>query len=283
MFGQHHVLSGQCALCSRKEFTSERIHTFFDMQSTKMQCTKVERIIDLHETFLKMAETGIAQFFRDEHTQQGSVFGFHKINVVEPAAWSRELVACGTALESNKETTYPKNKVYELFQLCGIKAQCWRSLIYHPRQWRDAWNDAVKQRLTFTFLQASDTMRQGQYVSMQELLEDKNKKNMDARVWTFDRNKFERQKYRAEVGAGKKRKEPLLPLEMLCNVALRAQSTDDRRMRIEVRENLSGGVKSGVPDPSLPVKREEDDPLRQHEQTRRATESRLCTAPREVT
>lgn len=154
--------------------------------------------------------------------------------MIEFAAWSRELVACGNALESNKETTYPKNKVYDLFQMCGIKP-VWRGFAYAQKRWTFAWERAGKQELTFSFLSKlpADNMREGQYVNMQERLEDRklNKKNMGARVWMFDRARFERQKDRAEIGAGKKRVQApdetesavnstVSPLQMLCTVAL---------------------------------------------------------------
>ena len=231
MFGTQHALAGECALLSREEFTSAHIRRFFGMTKIQMQSTKVHRLKLLHETFLRMAEAGIAEFFKGE---DDSVFGFYKICVVEFAAWSRELVACGNALESNKETTYPKNKVYDLFQMCGIKP-VWRGLAYAQKRWTFAWERAGKQELTFSFLSRlpADNMREGQYVNMQERLEDRklNKKNMGARVWMFDRARFERQKDRAEVGAGKKRVQApdktesavnstVSPLQMLCTVAL---------------------------------------------------------------
>ena len=269
MFGNQHAFSSECALWSREEFTCAHIHSFFGMQSAQMQSTKVERLKLLHETFWRMAEAGIAEFFKGDfkgednpskppcaacrnpwETEYESVFGFHRINVVEAAAWSRELVACGAALASNKDTTYPKNKVYDLFQMCGIKPH-WRCLAYAQHRWAGAWDRGGKQELTFSFLQTSETIREGQYVCMQERLEDrkKNKKNMGARLWTFDRDRFERQKDRAEVGAGKKRllgpSVMVSPLEMLCNVALKPNSGASTTCK---KIKLDGGSDDGADD-----------------------------------
>ena len=241
MFGNQHAFSGKCALWSRDEFTREHIERFFGIQGAQMQSTKVERLKLLHETFWRMAEAGIAQFLKGgddlptppcagcrdpSESEDESVFGFHRINVVEAAAWSRELVACAAVLAPNRDTTYPKNKIYDLFYLCGIKSLHWRCRAHVRHRWAGAWDRAGQQALTFSFLETSGTMREGQYVCMQERLEDrrKNKKNMGAPIWIFDRGRFERQKDRAEVGAGKKRllmpSVIVSPLEMLCNVAL---------------------------------------------------------------
>ena len=241
MFGNQHAFSGKCALWSRDAFTREHIERFFGIQGAQMQSTKVERLKLLHETFWRMAEAGIAQFLKGgddlptppcagcrdpSESEDESVFGFHRINVVEAAAWSRELVACAAVLAPNSDTTYPKNKIYDLFYLCGIKSLHWRCRAHVRHRWAGAWDRAGQQALTFSFLQTSGTMREGQYVCMQERLEDrrKNKKNMGAPIWIFDRGRFERQKDRAEVGAGKKRllmpSVIVSPLEMLCNVAL---------------------------------------------------------------
>ena len=153
MFGNQHAFSGKCALLSRDDFTREHIERFFGIQGAQMQSTKVERLKLLHETFWRMAEAGIAQFFKGgddlpappcagcrdpSETEYESVFGFHRINVVEAAAWSRELVACAAVLAPNRDTTYPKNKIYDLFYLCGIKSLHWRCRAHVRHRWAGA-------------------------------------------------------------------------------------------------------------------------------------------------
>ena len=153
----------------------------------------------LHETFLQMSETGVAHFCKKEGND-ASVFGFCRVNVLEAAAWSRELTICGAALASNKEATDPKKRVYDLFSMCGLKAISWTRRLSSfsdagqaPSRWRFAWVGTVNQTLTFF---------QGRYVEMQEHPKDKIKTKLDDRVWTFDKAKFEHNKHRAEVGAG---------------------------------------------------------------------------------
>ena len=94
MFGEHRILSRKCALISRDEFTSQHVYAFF--RCRRMQKTKVERIMALHETFLQMSETGVAHFFKEEGND-ASVFGFCRVNVLEAAAWSQEGLARGAA------------------------------------------------------------------------------------------------------------------------------------------------------------------------------------------
>ena len=194
MFGEHRILSRKCALISRDEFTSQHVYAFF--RCRRMQKTKVERIMALHETFLQMSETGVAHFFKEEGND-ASVFGFCRVNVLEAAAWSRELTICGAALASNKEATDPKKRVYDLFSMCGLKAISWTRRLSDvgqvPPRWRFAWVGTMNQTLTFF---------QGRYVEMQEHPKDKIKTKLDDRVWTFDKAKFEHNKHRAEVGAG---------------------------------------------------------------------------------
>ena len=194
MFGDHRILTRKCALISREEFTSQHVHAFFGCR--RMQKTKVERIKSLHETFLQMSETGVAHFCKDEG-KDASVFGFCRVNVLEAAAWSRELTICGAALASNKEATDPKKRIYDLFSMCGLKAISWTRRLSEvgrvPSRWRFAWVGTVNRTLTFF---------QGHYVEMQQQPRDKIKTKLDDRVWMFDRTKFEHNRHRAEVGAG---------------------------------------------------------------------------------
>ena len=72
---------------------------------------------------------------------------------------------------------------------------------------------------------------------------------MGARLWTFDRDRFERQKDRAEVGAGKKRllvpSVMVSPLEMLCNVALKPNG---EALTTCKKIKLDGGADDGADD-----------------------------------
>ena len=194
MFGEEcyrtRKLAGRCPLLPMADLTHDFVDDFWDAEGQqRVADNKFQHLRLLLECFQRMSTANIAQFYRREG-EPASVFGFYKIYVMDPVAWSDELLACGNSighLSSNRGrvSSYPKGRIHEIFQYAGIQA--------HAAAGRGAFRRASDRAHISRAPHAFSLLlgRAGKWVSIRDIVSDANKKNMHCRVWQFQPAKFQ--------------------------------------------------------------------------------------------